>query len=66
MMIKSFPVLFFPYPLRIRKYNRSSPTDKFCETGVLQKLVKIYRRTSVLESLLNEVASFQACNFIKE
>ena len=40
MMIKSFPVLYFPCPLRIRKNNRGSPTDEFYKTGALEKFVK--------------------------
>ena len=43
MMIKSFPVLYFPCPLRIRKNNRSSPTDEFYKTGALEKFVNEFK-----------------------
>ena len=44
---------------------RSSRSQMFFEIGVL-KVCNIHRKTSVFESLFNNAACLEACNFIKK
>ena len=42
------------------------PPVVFCKKGALKNFCKFHRKTPVLKSLFNKVASLKVCNFIKK
>ena len=47
------------------RFFRSSRLEVFCKDGVLKNICRIYRKTLVLESLLNKVAGHWPASLLK-
>ena len=60
-----FTINVFQVYFLISEYEQKQPPEMFCIVQHFQ-FRKFYRNTSVLESLFNKVAGFQACNLIKK
>ena len=53
-------------PQRSPGFVQNHPPDVFCKNWCSLKFRKFHRKAPVLESLFNNVAGLQACNFIKK
>ena len=57
---------FFSLFLQKSPFLQKQPPEVFCRKKCSEKFCKFHRKTPVLESLFNKVASLHACNFIKK
>ena len=53
-------------PQRSPGFVQKQPPKMFCKKRCSQKYRKFHRKTPVLESLFNNIAGLQACDFIKK
>ena len=51
---------------RSPEFGQKQPLEAFCKKRCFKNFRKFHRKTPVLESLFNNVAGLQACNFIKK
>ena len=47
-------------------YKQKQPPEVCCKKRYSAKFLKFYKKTTVLESLINKAEDLQACNFIKK